>query len=586
MLKKLAIVLISAALFSAIIFPEQKIIAAKSSIRITADQLNVRGGPGLSYPVVKQVKLGDQFTLIKEEDQWYQIDLGYGKIGWVANWFASKGPQPEASVSKFPSGSNAEVNTNGLRVRKGPGTSFQITDYLDKGEKVTILETNESWNKISGSFGSGWVSREFLNPLAKEATKPGNSTNATGKVTADSLNIRNTPSLNGEIIGRLLNGAEVKILSSQQSWLEISFSGKRGWVTSEFIKTSNSNSNSENSTNKQPAGGIIGTVTATSLYVRQSSALNAGIIGTVTKGEKFSILEEVNNWAKIEYKKGKFGWIAGWYLDKSSAGDGTQAGQSVKESTITVLQNGTNIRKSPDLESDVLVRANAGNVFPVKSIKGSWYEITLKNGTSAYIAGWLVSVSGSAPRIEKAGAEVHLKNKIIVLDPGHGGEDGGTIGANGTLEKNVTLRTASLLYDKLKAAGANVIMTRRNDTYISLSSRVSVSHYQGADAFVSIHFDSNMSRNARGLTGYYYHDYQKPLASYLYSAVEEQTGLKERGVRFGDYHVLRENKRHSTLLELGYLSNPEDEMLANSIQFQESASSGIYNGLARYFKEN
>ncbi|NHM30438.1 SH3 domain-containing protein [Neobacillus terrae] len=584
MLKKLAIVLISAALFSAIIFPEQKIIAAKSSIRITADNLNVRGGPGLSYPVVKQVKIGDQFTLIKEEGQWYKIDLGYGRKGWVANWFASKSQQPQPSFSNSSSGSYAEVNTNGLRVRKGPGTSFQITDYLDKGEKVTILETNASWNKISGSFGSGWVSREFLSPLSKEATKPGNSTSETGKVIADSLNIRNTPSLDGEIIGKLLNGTEVKILSSQKSWLEINFSGKRGWVTSEFIKTSNSDSG--NSTNNQPAGGIIGTVTATSLYVRQSSAVNAGIVGTVTKGEKFSILEELNNWAKIEYKKGNFGWIAGWYLDKSSAGDGTQTGQTVKESTITVLQNGTNIRKAPDLQSDVIVRANAGNVFPVKSIKGSWYGISLKNGTSAYIAGWMVSVSGSAPRIEKAGAEVHLKNKIIVLDPGHGGEDGGTIGANGTLEKNVTLRTASLLYDKLKAAGANVIMTRRNDTYISLRSRVSVSHYQGADAFVSIHFDSNMSRNARGMTGYYYHDYQKPLASYLYSGVEEKTGLKERGVRFGDYHVLRENKRVSTLLELGYLSNPEDEMLANSVQFQESASSGIYNGLARYFKEN
>ncbi len=61
----------------------------------------------------------------------------------------------------------------------------------------------------------------------------------------------------------------------------------------------------------------------------------------------------------------------------------------------------------------------------------------------------------------------------MFLIPGHGGVDNGTTGAGGTFEKELTLRTAKLLYDKLKAAGANVYLTRANDTYISLPSRVS-----------------------------------------------------------------------------------------------------------------
>ncbi len=60
--------------------------------------------------------------------------------------------------------------------------------------------------------------------------------------------------------------------------------------------------------------------------------------------------------------------------------------------------------------------------------------------------------------------------------------------------------------------------------------------------------------------------------------------MKNRGVQFGDFHVIRENSQKATLIELGYLSNPSEEMTLNSGQFQENAATGIYNGLARYFK--
>jgi N-acetylmuramoyl-L-alanine amidase len=216
----------------------------------------------------------------------------------------------------------------------------------------------------------------------------------------------------------------------------------------------------------------------------------------------------------------------------------------------------------------------------------NWYEIKLKNGSKGYIAGWIVSVNGTSSPIEKTGAENYLRSKTIVIDPGHGGEDNGTTGANGTLEKNLTLRSAKLLYDKLSAAGANVYLTRGNDTYISLASRVSYAESLNADAFVSIHYDSNPDTSVRGSTGYYYHDYQKSLANEVYSSTINQTGLKNRGIRFGDFHVIRENTQKATLIELGYLSNPAEEMTLNSGSFQENAATGIYNGLARFFRDN
>jgi len=209
----------------------------------------------------------------------------------------------------------------------------------------------------------------------------------------------------------------------------------------------------------------------------------------------------------------------------------------------------------------------------------------LDSGKTGYVAGWVVTADGSAPNIVKAGAEGYLKNKTIVLDPGHGGGDNGTTGANGTLEKELTLRTAKLLYDKLLSAGAHVYLTRNSDTFISLPSRVRAAQVYNADAFISLHYDSNEDRSVQGMTGYYYHSFQKPLATTVYSATVGQTKMKSRGVRFGDYHVLRENNKNAVLIELGYLSNPEEEMTLKSSGFQENAATGLFEGLARYFKQ-
>jgi N-acetylmuramoyl-L-alanine amidase len=107
-----------------------------------------------------------------------------------------------------------------------------------------------------------------------------------------------------------------------------------------------------------------------------------------------------------------------------------------------------------------------------------------------------------------------------------------------------------------------------------------------ADAFISLHYDSNLDRSIRGMTGFYYHSYQKALAESIFASTVGQTKLKSRGVRFGDFHVVRENSQKAVLMELGYLSNPEEEMMIKSSEFQENAASGLYDGLARYFKEN
>ncbi|TKC20050.1 SH3 domain-containing protein [Robertmurraya kyonggiensis] len=567
--------LLSLILFVGVITPAKQTSAA-GTITISVEDLNVREGPGLSYKVIEKVQKNKQFTLVKEQGDWYQIKLSSGKSGWVANWLVSK---KETTSTTNATSQNGTITGSNVRVRTGAGTSYQVVGSLNKGDTVEILEQSGSWLKINAKIGKGWISKDYVktNQVQAAATK-------SGKVTASNLNVRSTPALNGKVLGKLAKGTAVTIHSEKTGWVEITFNGQRAWVSSEFVSTQSTPTSTTPSTPSTPSAstaGVTGKVTATSLNVRSKGDLSGQVVGNVSKGQSLKILEEANNWVKIEYKTGKTGWIASWYIEKSAST--SSSSDSVKNSTLTIDNNGTNIRSSASLNASVIARADAGQTFSIVKIHNDWYEIKLANGKSGFVAGWIVTVSSGVPQVEKTNSSSDLKNQKIVIDPGHGGRDSGTIGAQGSLEKELTLKTSQLLYNKLKARGANVVLTRSNDQYVSLATRVSMAHYQNADAFISIHFDSINDRTVRGMTSYYYHSYQKDLAQTVHKATIAQTKMKDRGVRQGNYHVIRENRQDAILLELGYLSNPTEEMLVKTSQYQDQVTNGIVQGLSNYF---
>lgn len=506
--------------------PIQKTKAENSTLTINDNQTNVREGPGLSYQKIGQVHQGDSFSIIKKDGDWIQIELSNNNKGWVASWLvtADEEQKQTKSSSSLTKGAAISINADSLRVRSGPGTGYKVIGTLNNGKTAVITDIDGSWIEIDFSGQNGWVSSEFVK------------------------------------------------VEKQQS-------------TQEKTKKDGSSKQSDSKKTDPKHEDKIGEVTASTLYVRDGNSQDSEVIGKVYKGDKFPILETSNNWVKIEYKSGSYGWVAGWYIEQSAQAVPSVSKDNTNINSIEILYNGTNIRKKPNVSSEVVQRVNQGTVFETVKLENDWYEIRLQNGSSAYVAGWVVKAQGTARQVVKTGSAANLKNKSIVIDPGHGGRDIGTAGYKGTYEKDVTIQTALLLKNKLNAAGANVIMTRTNDTYLSLSSRVRASHKNDADAFISIHYDSIADRNVKGTTSYYYHSYQKSLASSIHSSLVQYTNLKDRGVRYGDYHILRENKQNAVLLELGYLSNPSEEIIVTSQTFQEQAASGIYQGLASYFKK-
>lgn len=219
-----------------------------------------------------------------------------------------------------------------------------------------------------------------------------------------------------------------------------------------------------------------------------------------------------------------------------------------------------------------------------------------------------------------------LKIGKIVIDPGHGGHDTGTIGPNGLEEKDLVLdvsrRLGKLLQTRL---GADVIYTRKDDTFIPLETRTAIANQEAADLFVSVHANSSGDPDARGVETYYLNFTSSPDALEVAArenAVSEESihqlqdlvkkialkekidesrefagdveaslhsglsvrnpGLRDRGVKKAPFIVLIGANMPSILAEISFVSNPGDERRLRTADYRQRIAESLYRGIAKY----
>lgn len=233
--------------------------------------------------------------------------------------------------------------------------------------------------------------------------------------------------------------------------------------------------------------------------------------------------------------------------------------------------------------------------------------------------------AGKADRVAAAAKADH--RFTVVIDPGHGGIDGGAEGANGTVEKDVTLAFARQLKDTLLAAGKyDVFMTRDSDIFLRLDDRVRIARQHEADLFISIHADTISVKGIRGATVYTVsdkasdaaaqaladrenlsdqfagmeikndsqevtdilidlirretHSFSMSFAHTLVGELSTTVGLINNPHRSAGFRVLKAPDVPSVLVELGYLSNAKDEEQLQSADWRGKAAQSITNAVA------
>jgi N-acetylmuramoyl-L-alanine amidase len=176
-----------------------------------------------------------------------------------------------------------------------------------------------------------------------------------------------------------------------------------------------------------------------------------------------------------------------------------------------------------------------------------------------------------------------ISNMTIVLDAGHGGHDVGAVGVNGTMEKTINLAVILRAAKLLEGAGAKVLLTRCDDTFIPLNDRPALANNNNADLFVSVHCNSMPQPNtANGTQTYYNTARSSKLAEAIHRELLTHLSLRNGGVRTAGYLVVRKSCMPSVLLELAFINNTREETLLASANFQQKAAEAILAGVRNY----
>ncbi len=560
--------------------------------------LNVRSGPGTSNNIVARAESGDKLPIIESSGGWCKVQLPGGKTGWVAGWLVEvETTQAPETGTDQPSQNTDNLNkhavVNGtLNVRSGPGTSNDIVTRVESGDKLPIIESSGGWCRVQLPDGkTGWVAGWLVD--IEGTTVPGTSSD-TG--TGNGQPKEDTESISKQAV-----------------------------------------------------------VKESALNVRSGPGTSNDIVARVKEGDKLPIVESSDGWCKVQLPGGGMGWVAGWLVDIKSISkqpeesesdegkpdldlgsepepdSGEEPGQKeedaanpqltklhVRESDGRVM---VNITATVSMEHNIftltgpdrlvvdLIGVKPGDIPEeldvssklVSRLRTGWFD---KNpNTVRLVFDVKDSILFSAQSINdgrELALEMYvpelgdsLRNKVIAIDPGHGGSEPGTHGSTGIAEKYINLDVALLTAHLLRQNGARVVLTRSDDTFVGLEERTDIARRAEADIFVSIHMNANPVTSKSGTSTYYRRDDitglgvsqadNLSLARGVQGELLKSLGRRDLGVKQANFVVLRTAVMPAVLAEVSFLSNLEEERLLMTDSYKARAAEGITKGIVNYF---
>jgi N-acetylmuramoyl-L-alanine amidase len=172
----------------------------------------------------------------------------------------------------------------------------------------------------------------------------------------------------------------------------------------------------------------------------------------------------------------------------------------------------------------------------------------------------------------------------IFIDAGHGGTNPGAVNSYGMKEAVINLDVALRLGRILEEKGYNIVYSRTDDTTVSLTDRAYSANVAGASYFISIHCNSNENPAINGTETFYYRDNSvgEDFAIVVNNALVKEIGTKNLGTFSANFAVLRKTSMPAILVELAFISNPQEAELLSETSFREKCAIGIANGVVEF----
>ena len=275
------------------------------------------------------------------------------------------------------------VKGGALNMRAEPSLSAKVLRQYPTGTWMTVLEDQGEWSKVRVNGLEGYVMSKYLSDTSSDSTLYVRTNTGRG------LNLRDLPSLEGNIITSFKPGTAVTVLLRGNGWYKVSVGGKTGYMASQYLSSSQSSSGGGSSTTGYPKTGVVNNPGANQvLMLRETASTDARVLGYYRNGTSVQLLGESGSFYKVTVA-GKSGYMMKKYIKVtgSSTGGSTTLPQTPFTAKL-VNPNGNhivNFRTAPGLSSPIIKAHPVGKEITVLEVGDVWCKAEI-DGVTGYVS--------------------------------------------------------------------------------------------------------------------------------------------------------------------------------------------------------
>jgi len=570
------------------IAPPREPVAQPGLVVQVKEETGIFAGPNSEARRMDTVRPGEQLRLLEAGGGWVRVSSPRGSWGWVpgslvtiadgalrislgdAAWSIERPAAAPPAGPSVPAAGDAVVGEKGTTVYLVPAASARVVAELQAGEPVSVLDRNGAWVKVETAAGEvGWTRAAYLTERpaepesgAEESETQAEEADAAVRVYKVAMS-QSAPGVSrlevaapGQSFGQpvLQDGTLFIPFATgltKETTIPLGLLGvERATLDADGLRVSLAG-NPETTVEANLEGSLLVSVRPVVRAIRQETVADKGVV-------RFTVGGATQPEARAEG-----GQIIVEFPGAVLAADSVPAG-------LHVVQHATGVR----------VVVPSSRPYALKSSDDGYYLVTYPPG---------------------------LAGKVIMLDPGHGGDDGGAVSRNvGVVEKAVNLQVALRLRALLAEQGAVVYMTRATDqrpapeSYLNavegeprdqldLQYRTQLANALGVDLFLSLHHNSGETLS-QGTEVYYTSttlngDRSRELAQLVQQELVAALGTRNRGVFDDTFYVTRNTLAPAALVELAFINNPQEGPRTVDAAFQEAAAQAIVRALERFYAQ-
>ncbi len=521
-----------------------------------------------------------------------------------------------------------------LNVRSAASLHANILGKVARNDTFPYLGSTGSWYKIAYANTTGYVHQDYAN-IIEETQVDFSKIEAThGRINSPVVNVRSTPVVledNSNRITQVYFGQAFDIVDSTEEWYKVLLAdGQAAWVVKRAMDLIDEYGNvitSEGIELTKLSKVLI--VHTDAVNIRKGPTTDEEVLVRANQGDIFEILSTNGDWYRIALQDGRIGYVASWLghtrteLKFEDQVEDRERTSLAAITDIVVAGNRLVVSSEEELLYRVFVLNDParamiqfGDVSVGKHLLGTTavnrdgiesYEVRaygenqirlIVNFTKASSLDVLGDARLGQKKVSFVVEEAPLIGRTVMIDPGHGTYtspgrfDVGATSPGGLFEYIINNDIAMDMTNRLIALGARVILTHTDTQLISLTldERVSLANQSKADFFLSLHSDSYPDNpRASGMAVYYYAgngnvEQKVSLATHILDGLTLYTGRANNGIKSQSFRVIKYTDIPSVLVEVGFLSNPEEEKLLQTSSFRSLAAEGMTQGILSYFE--